>query len=69
MASRATLPMTLPELPPATLRLAIDRAALADNWRVLNQLSGEARAGAALKADAYGLGADIVAPVLQAAGC
>jgi len=59
----------LPEAPPATLRLAIDREALAANWRALDRLSGEARAGAALKADAYGVGVDVVAPVLCEAGC
>ena len=59
----------LAELPPAALRLDLDRAALADNWRALNRLSGAARAGAAVKADAYGLGARAVVPVLRQAGC
>lgn len=58
-----------PELPPASLRLAIDHDALAANWRVLDQLSGKARAGAAVKADAYGLGVGAAAPLLHAAGC
>jgi alanine racemase len=62
----ATMP---PEPPPAALRLRIDRNALADNWRALERLSGAARAGAAVKADAYGLGIDCVAPVLREAGC
>lgn len=57
------------ELPPETLRLRIDREALADNWRALDRLSGSARAGAALKADAYGIGAAVAAPVLREAGC
>ncbi|MCZ8173489.1 MAG: alanine racemase [Novosphingobium sp.] len=61
--------MTLPELPPASLRLKIDQAALAGNWRVLDQLSGAAQAGAAVKADGYGLGAAMVSQVLAAAGC
>lgn len=56
-------------LPPAALRLDIDRAALTHNWQALNRLSGKARAGAAIKADAYGLGARLAAPVLHAAGC
>ncbi|OYX93169.1 MAG: alanine racemase, partial [Novosphingobium sp. 35-62-5] len=56
-------------LPPATLRLAFDSQALADNWRTLNAMSGNAAAGAAVKADAYGLGAARVVPVLVAAGC
>lgn len=57
-----------PELPPASLRLKIDAAALAANWRALDGLSGAATAGAAIKADAYGLGARLVAPVLRQAG-
>lgn len=55
--------------PPPALRLRIDRAALAANWRALDALSGAARAGAAVKADAYGLGIAQVAPVLAEAGC
>lgn len=69
MASRATS-LTMPaELPPATLRLSIDREALAANWRALDRLSGQAAAGAAVKADAYGLGVAVAAPVLRDAGC
>ncbi len=63
------MPTTLPDTPPAALRLKIDRAALADNWRALDRLSGTARAGAAIKADGYGVGARAALPVLQAAGC
>lgn len=55
--------------PPASLRLSIDRDALVHNWRALDRLSGSARAGAALKADGYGLGARTVLPLLQEAGC
>ena len=54
---------------PAALRLDIDRAALAANWQALDRRSGNARAGAAVKADAYGIGAREAVPVLQAAGC
>ena len=61
--------MILPETPPAALRLRIDEAALADNWRMLDRLSGSASAGAAVKADAYGLGARQAVPVLAATGC
>ena len=57
-----------PEPPPAALRLRIDRLALAGNWTALDRLSGQARAGAAVKADAYGLGAAVAVPVLWAAG-
>ena len=60
--------MTLPDLPPPTLRLTLDTAALAANWRALDRLSGAASAGAAVKADAYGLGVDTVVPALLAAG-
>lgn len=59
----------MPKLPPAALRLRLDRAALAANWRALERLSGQASAGAAVKADGYGLGARQVAPVLAEAGC
>jgi alanine racemase len=55
--------------PPSPLRLRLDREALAANWRTLDTLSGRAAAGAAVKADAYGLGAAQVVPVLAAAGC
>jgi len=55
-------------LPPPSLRLDLDSEALADNWRALDRLSGPARAGAAVKADGYGLGAGNVVPVLARAG-
>lgn len=58
-----------PETPPPALRLDIDREALAANWRVLDRLSGKASAGAAVKANAYGIGARIAVPVLSQAGC
>jgi len=61
--------MTLPAQPPSTLRLTIDTDALASNWRALDALSGNAAAGAAVKADAYGLGVDTCVPVLRDAGC
>lgn len=56
-------------LPPPTLRLDIDRGALAHNWRALDSLSGSARAGAAVKADCYGLGVEHCVPTLLDAGC
>jgi len=59
--------MTQPPLP--SLRLIIDNQALADNWLALDQMSGTARAGAAVKADCYGLGVDRCVPVLWQAGC
>ena len=59
----------LSQLPPSPLRVQIDADVLAANWRALDALSGAARAGAAVKADAYGLGAGRVVPVLAEAGC
>jgi alanine racemase len=58
-----------PAVPPPSLRLTVDRAALASNWRALDALSGAAKAGAAVKADCYGLGVDQCVPVLRDAGC
>lgn len=58
-----------PEFPASALRLAFDRDALRSNWLALDRLSGSARAGAAVKANGYGLGARQVVPVLHAAGC
>jgi len=57
------------DVPPPTLRLRIDREALAHNWRELDRLSGSARAGAAVKADCYGLGVENCVPTLVEAGC
>ena len=56
-----------PPAPP--LRLRLDRAALAGNWRALDRLSGRARAGAAVKANGYGAGAGRVVETLSEAGC
>ncbi len=58
-----------PPPPPPALRLRVDKAALAANWQALDALSGSARAGAAIKADCYGLGLDTCLPVLRDAGC
>ena len=60
---------TNPALPPAALRLAIDREALQANWRALDAMSGQARAAAAVKANAYGTGVHVAVPALFAAGC
>jgi alanine racemase len=51
------------------LRLLLDGEALVQNWRNLAKASGRAATGAAVKADAYGLGAREVVPRLWAAGC
>lgn len=53
----------------APLRLRLDGAALADNWRLLDRMSGAAACGAAVKAGGYGLGAKAVVERLAAAGC
>ncbi|MEO7411640.1 MAG: alanine racemase, partial [Sphingomicrobium sp.] len=50
------------------LRLRLDSAALVANWRWLQKISGT-RAGAAVKADGYGLGARDVVRLLGEAGC
>jgi alanine racemase len=55
--------------PPSPLRLRLDGAALVANWRWLDQMSGAATCGAAIKADGYGLGANMVMTQLAAAGC
>lgn len=59
----------LAESPPPPLRLTLDFDALVANWRALDALSGAASAGAAVKADAYGLGARRVVAALRGAGC
>lgn len=54
-------------------RLTIDLGALADNWRLLRDIArqkdGEARAGAVVKADAYGIGIEPAVRALAKAGC
>jgi len=50
--------------------LTVDLAALCENWRLLNRkLSPGNVCGAVVKANAYGLGAEQVAPALHDAGC
>lgn len=50
------------------LRLRLDPAALVSNWRWLGRVAG-VPAGAAVKADGYGLGACEVTRLLTEAGC
>lgn len=53
----------------ARARLTIDLDAIAANWQALDAISGpDVTTAAVVKADAYGLGAARVAPVLVAAG-
>jgi alanine racemase len=51
------------------LRLKIDGEALVANWRWLQARSGNAACGAAVKAEAYGLGASETVRRLADAGC
>ncbi len=53
----------------APLRLQCNSAALVANWRWLAARSGTAACGAAIKANAYGLGAQDVMARLSRAGC
>jgi alanine racemase len=55
--------------PRAPHRLILDGSALVHNWRLLARMSGGAACGAAVKADAYGLGAGEVVKRLAEAGC
>ena len=48
--------------------LTVDPGAVVRNWRGLAARAPQARAGAVVKADAYGLGAAQVVPALHAAG-
>lgn len=49
--------------------LTIDLSAIRQNYRSLSALTSPARVAAVIKADAYGLGAARVAPVLEQDGC
>lgn len=55
-------------VPPPQARLLLDGDALVANWRDF-AVCGRAEAGAAIKADGYGLGARAVLERLAAAGC
>lgn len=54
---------------PSAVKLRLDGDALVSNWRTLDRMSGSASAGAAIKANGYGLGAIEVVQQLQSAGC
>ncbi len=54
---------------PSRPRLIVDLDALRANYRLMAARSGAAATGAAIKANAYGLGLEQVAPVLREAGC
>jgi len=53
----------------AAATLTIDLGALRGNYRAVRAAAAPAVTGAVVKADAYGLGADRVAPALYAEGC
>ena len=53
----------------APVELTIDLQAIAENYRMLTAKVSPAECGAAVKADAYGLGMERVAPALTKAGC
>lgn len=61
--------MIYPKPEHAGALLTVDLAAILANWRALGERLGGAACAAVVKADAYGLGADKVAPVLAEAGC
>ena len=58
----------MPEAEP-TARLTVDTAAISANWRAFAAAAAPAAAGAALKADGYGLGGREAAAAVSAAGC
>jgi len=49
--------------------LTVRLGAIAENFRSFQRLAGPAAVAGMIKADAYGLGADFVAPALAGAGC
>jgi alanine racemase len=64
-------PAAMPASDPicGSARLHIDLAAIVANWRRLGALHPGGAVAGVVKADAYGLGAERVAPALHAAGC
>lgn len=61
--------MSKPSQTNAGAILVIDLDAICNNWRTLRARLGSAQCAAVVKADAYGLGAQRVAPALYRAGC
>ena len=49
--------------------LEIDLAKICFNYRVLSDICKKAEVASVVKANSYGLGADIIAPILQSKGC
>lgn len=53
-----------------TGELSVDLRAIADNWRYIkNEIHPDVSCGAVVKANAYGLGVDRIAPKIYQAGC
>jgi alanine racemase len=50
-------------------RLTVRLGAVADNYRTFRRLAGPAAVAAVVKADGYGMGAQMIAPALASAGC
>ena len=61
--------MAIDSVERAAAVLEIDVAGIVTNWRFLANRVAPAECAAVVKADAYGLGASIVAEALAAAGC
>jgi alanine racemase len=62
-----TVPVSPTVLAHSVLR--INLRALQNNWRTLRSRGGSAQCGAVVKANAYGLGVEKIAPALYQAGC
>lgn len=69
MTSADPWPERLEHACDASAVLTIDLDALGDNWRRLARLAAPAACGAAVKADAYGIGIERAVPALARAGC
>jgi alanine racemase len=67
-ASSTHLPSDGIDFDAAPLRLTVDLDAVVENWRTMARLSGRARTGAVVKADAYGLGVEDCGGALHEAG-
>ena len=65
--TREPLVMTRSDFAGAVLTIDLD--AIVENYRLLQSRAGDAECAGVVKADAYGLGVDQVAPALASAGC
>ena len=53
----------------STGELYVNLHAIVQNWQIINRFTSSAEVGAVVKANAYGLGEERVAPALLHAGC